>query len=626
MLSKASLCLSLLCFSGGLTVFSQPIFAENMRTEGIHSQPFSLADWDLASPDQVRFGVVTTIWEKGKYQRSILGRIQKQEPQRQIRQSSNWAPPSNEQDDAFLIASFAHGLPNRLGGGFGAFSKAPSQARVSIQNQAFLLEADKASSGYAGAWIQLMSDQAEQRQYLDASSSPYLSFEAQFRGDFTLKLADRHWHQKDDSLSLGPLASFRVPSPASAVSDWQSYALPLAQIRSLDRSHLASLAFEAIGNGPQQLKLRNLQLSKSPSPVIEPLATSQSQAPALKAIWLWNTADLLKDAQQQVQTLAFLKQQAIERVFLQLPAQAVGLPGEVVFDSVALAGLIRAFHAQGMQVEALEGDPRYAQQPFHAGVLATLERVLKHNQIWEPAARFDGLQYDIEPYLLPGFFGWRREPLLNDYLSLLSQIYRRTQATGLRFGVAIPHWFDQPDEFSGKLNWLDFAGHSKPLHELIQDRSDYLALMDYRTQIWGQAGILAAAFQELDYASRAGKQVLVGLETMDLPDEQLFLLRGKPQRQRPKQNSLVIFRQGEIWQQTFLSADQIWTAPEQVWFWPLQPYAQTAGSDLSFVSSSLPHLQETLAIVNQELSVFKGFTGIALHHTTSYADLVKASK
>lgn len=323
------------------------------------------------------------------------------------------------------------------------------------------------------------------------------------------------------------------------------------------------------------------------------------------------------------QTLDFLQAQGFKRVFLQLPAGRPGLPGEVSFDSEALATLLRAFHSRDIQVEALDGDPRYAQQTFHAGVLATLQRVLKHNQQSEPAARFDGLQVDIEPYLLPGFFSWQRQALLSDYLQLLSQLYQRSQAAGLRFGVAVPHWLDQPDEFSGQPNWFAFAGENKPLHELIQDRSDYLALMDYRTQIWGQGGILAAAFQELDYANRHHKQVVIGLETMPLPDEQLFLLQGQPQRQRPSQHSLVIFNDGQHWQQAYLAPDQVWEAPDQAWFWPLKAYAQTAGSDLSFAGQSLAELNKTLETVSDELGLYQAFGGIALHHSGSYADLVK---
>ena len=111
---------------------------------------------------------------------------------------------------------------------------------------------------------------------------------------------------------------------------------------------------------------------------------------------------------------------------------------------------------------------------------------------------------------------------------------------------------------------------------------------------------------------------------MPLPDEQLFLIEGQPRHQRPTQHSLVIFKQDQEWRQAYLAPLQVWSAPEGAWFWQLKPYAQTAGSDLSFAGASLAQVQRTLATVSRELGTFKAFGGIALHHSGSYADLVNA--
>jgi hypothetical protein len=86
---------------------------------------------------------------------------------------------------------------------------------------------------------------------------------------------------------------------------------------------------------------------------------------------------------------------------------------------------------------------------------------------------------------------------------------------GLSLGADIPFWFDSRNAFQELGAELD----GRPVSEHLIDILDNLSIMDYRTEAYGPDGVVAHALDELTYAARRGKSVLIGLETVDLPDE-----------------------------------------------------------------------------------------------------------
>jgi len=85
----------------------------------------------------------------------------------------------------------------------------------------------------------------------------------------------------------------------------------------------------------------------------------------------------------------------------------------------------------------------------------------------------------------------------------------------MSFGADIPFWFDELNKYLEP----NAQHQGKPLSESILDRVDNISIMDYRTTAYGPDGVVAHAQGELSYAARTGKQVFIGLETVDLPDE-----------------------------------------------------------------------------------------------------------
>jgi hypothetical protein len=108
----------------------------------------------------------------------------------------------------------------------------------------------------------------------------------------------------------------------------------------------------------------------------------------------------------------------------------------------------------------------------------------------EPAARLAGLQFDVEPYLLPEY-GAARIDWDARYLAMARTL--REAAGNLRLELVLPFWWD------GKTALLD------GLAPLV----DGLAVMDYRTDP-AQLGSFAIPF--LDWGARHGRQVRIALE------------------------------------------------------------------------------------------------------------------
>lgn len=222
-----------------------------------------------------------------------------------------------------------------------------------------------------------------------------------------------------------------------------------------------------------------------------------------RALWVWGGERIVDDPVAQTQFLLFLKAphgdagKAIGTVFLAYPVKA--LP--------RIGGFLRKAHAQGLKVDYLCGDKHFALPEEHEAGLRLLDAVVSFNGAAPADARFDGFQYDVEPYLLEG---WPSKALTEGFLGFLEGAGMR--AKGLRLGAAIPRWFDA-DEFGG-------------LYRSVIDRVEYAAIMDY---VDNPAWFVEGGAKEIAYCGEKGKTAWLGAETQNLPDEPrvTFFAKGR---------------------------------------------------------------------------------------------------
>jgi hypothetical protein len=241
-------------------------------------------------------------------------------------------------------------------------------------------------------------------------------------------------------------------------------------------------------------------------------AGARAEPAAPRAIWTWeeDSYAMLEQPAGAGRAIDFLKSKSIDTVFLY--ADAFGGRKLIASQPQLYRRLIRRLHASGLRAYALLGSgylhtERYVLPKHRADAVAMLQRVLDYNKAAAPEERFDGINVDIEPHILAEWSA-RKMELLREFVDLSSALMGAKRASGqtLPMGPAIPFWLD------GLV--VEYKGVSQPLSQHVQDRYDYVALMDYRDRALGGDGIVSHAMDELAYADKIGKQVLIGVETL----------------------------------------------------------------------------------------------------------------
>lgn len=244
------------------------------------------------------------------------------------------------------------------------------------------------------------------------------------------------------------------------------------------------------------------------------LTGAHAAAPAAagpRAIWTWEpeSYEMLEQPSAARDAIAFLQSKSITTVYLY--ADSFKGRNLIVERPQAYRALIRRMRAAGIGVYALLGSgylktERYVLPAFRGEAVAMVQRVLDYNKAAAPEERFEGMNLDIEPHILDEW-DTQKMTLLSNFLDMSEAVMAAKQRSGqtLKIGPAIPFWLD------GIM--LDWRGKKRPVSEHTQDLYDYVALMDYRDRAGGQDGIISHAEDELKYAEKIGKTVMIGIET-----------------------------------------------------------------------------------------------------------------
>ena len=244
------------------------------------------------------------------------------------------------------------------------------------------------------------------------------------------------------------------------------------------------------------------------------LAASSGAAGAAegRAIWIWEKPSfaMLDDAEARAEGLSFLVSHGITTAYLY--ADAFEGRNPLVEEPEKYAAWIRDAHDRGMEVHALLGSAylrtwEYVLPAKRATALKMLADVLDYNAAQPPEGSFDGVNIDVEPYLLKEWKADRRA-VAKQYLELSAAFMemKRSKKSRIPISAAIPFWYDGIREF-------DWDGETKQLHQHVQDMYDFVAIMDYRDSAKGRDGIISHATDELEYAAEIGRGVVVGVET-----------------------------------------------------------------------------------------------------------------
>lgn len=314
---------------------------------------------------------------------------------------------------------------------------------------------------------------------VDVLSYDTLHIRGETSGAVTLALTDVATRQREDNVPILQInGTFDVRLPLKTIA------------RQLDLRHLMSLVLL-----PQDLT-NTVTLSHL---AFERTDRLRQHSPQI-GFWLW---DYHKGITQGRTVIEECQRAGCRRLFVQMPkaTDADSLWAEY-------AQFLRAVKNTGIEAFALDGHPEAINDP--TPLVEKLQQLLA----LADNTSLDGVQFDIEPYLLEDFFA--TESGFVRYLTAIDQL-KAALRPGLRFSIVMPFWFS-----SQKV-------HGRAVTFAVMDRADDVAIMSYRTT---SKELPSLAEDTLRYGDLIGRPVWLALETRPLPPEQHVVLHREIHRER----------------------------------------------------------------------------------------------
>jgi hypothetical protein len=193
-----------------------------------------------------------------------------------------------------------------------------------------------------------------------------------------------------------------------------------------------------------------------------------------RGTWVWSKASWFEPSARDT-LFGFLKEHGLSVILVQIHTDYSGSKPKLMY-SEQLAALLQRAAQEHVTVHALDGDPKFIDLASREKLSGQIEAINEFNSTQPVHARFVGVHYDIEPYLLPE---WRKDwdsrlDVCTNYLTTLEVLARAARAHGLEFSVDIPPWFAtsdklKPFEMRGQPGTLlDHVAHGQ--HTLRQRR------------------------------------------------------------------------------------------------------------------------------------------------------------
>ncbi len=443
-----------------------------------------------------------------------------------------------------VIWNFNHTITNSLGGEYNSFSREPSRARtyldpdvhLSASGHSLRVTAHREWAGFCGVWFNFYP--ADSHRFFDARSHPYLSFWITGRkpgGDFDIKMVDAIGEGTEDSLATRPLHAYL---PRGITTRWQKVVIPLADFPEIDPGSLVRLALVFPVPGNFQFYLDDISFESTPDDVAT-VPSSGEQAPAAgrqkipyHSMWVWETGPLLASAKAAERLFDFCSRTGLKEIFLSVDfAGSSGGVADSITDAAAYADFLSEAHLHGLRVEALSGAPSWAAGRRHEEALAAVRAIVNYNAGMTPDARFDGIHFDVEPYLLLGFaLPDYRKQIFEQYLEMVVQCRDAARKGHLDFTCDIPWWFFPLTADTRQQFTVTFGGKEETVGEHVTDLLSSITIMDYRNEADGAGGLIRFGIPALAYAARLHKQVHVGLETSAQKDTRVKFVLAVPEK------------------------------------------------------------------------------------------------
>lgn len=421
---------------------------------------------------------------------------------------------------------------------------AEERARISRKGQGLVLQCDlgtgPAGLHLSGPW------------YLpEAQISLSVAGAGKGKGNFTMYVADQAHQAAGTGVLLGVLDSAALAGAAT----WK---VPRA---GLDRQQWEAITISCPSHSAE-LRIDSVMLVTHPG------------RPGSRATWVWSP-DIWQTQPDRVFEL--VSKYAIKSLFVTVP-----VTDGAVAESALLSDFIRRASRLGVSVWAVDGDPHMLVPQEHAKAVARVRAYRAYNDAVDANVRLRGVQFDIEPYVLPEY-----ESAPQQWDLRLAELARhlRMAAESLEFELVVPFWW---------------AEQKADLLQRLAPSVTGLTIMDYRTS---PKEILRFAAPFLDWGVVHHKQVRIALEAGPVDAETHWHYT------RAETGQLWILQVGAVSLAVLLN----------------KPYRNRAGAAFRLADTRVhdgsattfhrdpQRLLQVLPALETDLSAWASFAGIALH-------------
>ena len=374
-------------------------------------------------------------------------------------------------------------------------------------------------------------------------------------GRFALQLASGAPGKPDQAFDLGSLNAGQPVQTAR-------FDLP----EKLDRANWRALSL-ACPQGAATLRLDALTLQG---------AAEADAAAAPRATWTWSPNEW---RERGAALLDWAVQQKIGAVFITVP-----LKDGSVDDAAQLGAFVRQAGSRGIAVSAMEGAPDMVLPASQDAAIARLRAYAAYNTSAAEDARLKGVQYHIEPYLVPAHV-LPQAQRDRRYLELAARLHQVAAPLALDF--VVPHW------------WAD----KKALLDGLAKHADILTVKSPRTD---PAQIYRLAVPFLDWGVEHGKTVRVALDAGPIG---AGVQRRYERRPPGARGDLLVFTLGG---QKILLLQQVPAAHDKAQAYALAASQEIDAADASFHSDK-GALMRLLPQLERTFGAWESFGGMALH-------------
>jgi hypothetical protein len=376
-------------------------------------------------------------------------------------------------------------------------------------------------------------------------------------GRFALQLASGAPGKPDQAFGLGSLDAGQPVQTAR-------FDLP----EKLDRANWRALSL-ACPQGAAKLTVAALTLQPAGD-------ADAAAAAASRATWTWSPNEW---RERGAALLDWAAEQKMGAVFITVP-----LRDGSVDDAAQLGAFVRQAGSRGIAVSAMEGAPEMVLPASQDAAVARMRAYAAYNASAAEGARLKGVQYHIEPYLVPAHV-LPQSQRDRRYLELAAKL--RQAAGPLTLDFVVPHW------------WADkgalLAGLAK--------HADILTVKSPRTD---PAQIYRLAVPFLDWGVEHGKIVRVALDAGPIG---AGVQRRYERRPPGARGDLLVFTLGG---QKILLLQQVPAAHDKAQAYALAASQEIDAADASFHSDK-GALMRLLPQLERTFGAWESFGGMALH-------------